>query len=392
MDEDSEQKGLLEDEQTSSRRSLFDKLKGITAGFITVILHGVGATSFQLLERRIPDLELNMFRSVAPFIMYSFYFLIKCNWPIIERGKIGITALYIVTSFTSILCYFVAVSLLPAALVSCIATASCWLSGLVLLSCVGEERITLKRILFAAICIFGVIMVIQPWHGNKMEEADVIMRAHVINSTNSSRSVSVSVSHVTEQPNHVDITASQITQDSDVRVPTENSTGTSFNRSKSERETDTEGNETAGMILGYSLAVLNGVTVVFHPLIIKRSNQFITDHFHEVIFWCFASFTSVSFVLSFAVEKPVLPSTCVCSGLAFLYSGTKVNIRKHIHNHINNRCHLHVNSSVHSAVIYSTWTQKLDGSCRSYSRFVGMFDVFNFGNYWLNGKEARQSR
>ena len=155
MCEDNEQQGLLGDDQSPNRGSIVDTLKGIIAAFTTVILHAVGATCVQLLQRRIPDLELNMFRSVAPFLMYSLYFLIKCNWPIIERDKIGITSLYIVTSFTSILFYFVAVSLLPAALVSCVATVSCLVSGLMLFSCVGEERITLKRISFAAICIFG---------------------------------------------------------------------------------------------------------------------------------------------------------------------------------------------------------------------------------------------
>ena len=311
MREDSEQQGLLGDEQSPKRGSIVDTLKGIIAAFTTVIMHAIGATCVQLLQRRIPDLELNMFRSVAPFLMYSLYFLIKCNWPIIKRDKIGITSLYIVTSFTSILCYFVAVSLLPAALVSCVSTVSCLVSGLMLFSCVGEERITLKRILFAAICIFGVIMVIQPWQGSKLAEAEVMMSTHVINSTNNSCNDSLSGSHVTEATNHMTITGSQSEIDGTSRlfhepVSKENSTSGPFKGINS--LTDSEQSSTPGMILGYCLAVLNGVTAVFHPLIIKRSNQFITDHFHQVLFWCFASFTLVSFTLSLVVETPVLPS------------------------------------------------------------------------------------
>ena len=76
MREDSEQQGLLGDEQSPNRGSIVDTLKGIIAAFTTVILHAIGATWVQLLQRRIPDLELNMFRSVAPFLMYSVYFLI----------------------------------------------------------------------------------------------------------------------------------------------------------------------------------------------------------------------------------------------------------------------------------------------------------------------------
>ena len=310
MREDSEQQGLLGDDQSPNRGSIVDTLKGIIAAFTTVILHAVGATCVQLLQRRIPDLELNMFRSVAPFLMYSLYFLIKYQWPIIERGKIGITSLYIMTSFTSILCYFIAVSLLPAALVSCVATVSCLVSGLMLFSCVGEERITLKRISFAAICLFGVIMVIQPWQGSKLAEAEVMMSTHLINSTNDSHSDSPSGGQVTEATNHVTITRSQSETDGTSRlfqepVQEENSNGELFKGINS--QTDSEPSITPGIILGYCLAVLNGVTAVFHPLIIKCSNQFITDHFHQVLFWCFASFTLVSFILSLVVETPVLP-------------------------------------------------------------------------------------
>ena len=317
MREDSEQQGLLGDQQPPNRGSIVDTLKGIIAAFTTVILHAIGATCVQLLQRRIPDLELNMFRSVAPFLMYSLYFLIKCNWPIIESDKIGITSLYIVTSFTSILCYFVAVSLLPATLVSCVATVSCLVSGLMLFSCVREERITLKRISFAAICIFGVIMVIQPWQGSKLAEAEVIMSTHAINSTNNSRS------HVTEATHHVTITRSQSESDGTSRlsqepVQEENSNGELFKGINS--QTDSEPSITPGVILGYCLAVLNGVTAVFQPLIIKRSNQFITDHFHQVLFWCFASFTLVSFILSLVVETPVLSNNWYDAAMATIHA------------------------------------------------------------------------
>ena len=154
-------------------------------------------------------------------------------------------------------------------------------------------------------------MVIQPWQGSKLAEAEVMMSTHLINSTNDSHSDSPSRGNVTEATHHATITGSQSEIDGTSRifhepVSKENSTSGPFKGIDS--QTDSEPSITPGIILGYCLAVLNGVTAVFHPLIIKRSNQFITDHFHQVLFWCFASFTLVSFILSLVVETPVLPS------------------------------------------------------------------------------------
>ena len=111
-------------------------------------------------------------------------------------------------SFTSILCYFVAV----------LAVAGCtgfMCSNRVLLGiwfnvvfmCWRRNDHLEKNFYFAAICIFGVIMVIQPWQGNKMAEHKEMVNECTCGliPTENSQSDS-SGSHITEATHHVTIT------------------------------------------------------------------------------------------------------------------------------------------------------------------------------------------
>ena len=59
---ETETKQLLENDNRLNLTSV----KGLVAAFTVVILHATSATCVQLLERRIPDLELNAFRCGIP--------------------------------------------------------------------------------------------------------------------------------------------------------------------------------------------------------------------------------------------------------------------------------------------------------------------------------------
>ena len=83
----------------TSGGGIFNTIKGIASTLGCAICFSVSATSVQLLERRIPDLELNTFRNAIPLVLYAVVFLLMQKWPVIERGKIGITFLYGVTKF-----------------------------------------------------------------------------------------------------------------------------------------------------------------------------------------------------------------------------------------------------------------------------------------------------
>ena len=57
-------------QKNDTEKSYFESFKGIIAVFSVVILYTASATCVQLLERRIPDLELNAFRCGIPLIFY----------------------------------------------------------------------------------------------------------------------------------------------------------------------------------------------------------------------------------------------------------------------------------------------------------------------------------
>ena len=169
MKDNEETKVLLEEEEEEEEeegdvesRKYFRLCSGIIAAFGSAILFTSSATSVQLLERRIPDFELNIFRFGVPLLFSLIYLIFSKQYPIIERGKIRTTIFYGFIVFIASFCYFVAVSLLPAALVASLQNASSIIVSLAFFSLWWDERITVSKTLFAVICIIGVVMVTQP--------------------------------------------------------------------------------------------------------------------------------------------------------------------------------------------------------------------------------------
>ena len=153
---------LVEKQKDDERRGRLDTVKGMLAAVVIVILFACSATAVQLLERRIPDMELNTFRSAGPFLACTILTVIAKQCPLIGRDEILATVLYTVDIFISALFYFVAVFLLPAALVACVTYTSSVISSLFIFSLCWNEQITMRNVMFALISVLGVVMVIQP--------------------------------------------------------------------------------------------------------------------------------------------------------------------------------------------------------------------------------------
>ena len=98
-------------------KTYMQKMKGIAAAFGCVLFYTSSAACVQLLERRIPDFELNTFRASVTLIFYSSYFLFTWKLPVVERSEIGAILLYMVTLFIATFGTYVSVSLLPLPLV-----------------------------------------------------------------------------------------------------------------------------------------------------------------------------------------------------------------------------------------------------------------------------------
>ena len=182
-----EKEGLLikeseqDNEDNKEQERCLQSLKGVIATFAQVLLFTASATSVQLLERRIPDLELNTFRNAVPAVLYGLGILFTRKRPYIQRDKIMITFLYTVVTFMNGLFFFIAITLLPAGIVSSVVNTSCILFSLVAFSLCSNERVTPKAVLLSVLCMCGVILIIQPWSEFSDKSVEVMSKDRDIN-------------------------------------------------------------------------------------------------------------------------------------------------------------------------------------------------------------------
>ena len=293
------------DEQDKVRGVSFDTIKGIIAAFVMVLLWATSAAAVQLLERRIPDVELNMFRCATPFLACATLILISKEWPLVQKDEIGATVLYTVDIFISALFYFVAISLLPAALVACITYTSSVVSALFIFSLCWNEKITMRNVMFALISVLGVVMVIQPWQPNSdnMEVTNV-----TLNYQNGGNPLILDDVIVQIDP------ANKLGKPVDIHEEEGNYTPVSSAFTETE---DTDSNTSVlHAIIGYTFSFISGITLTLELLIIKR-NPFLGDRH---LFWAFLTNTLLSATLMLALETPVLPSNWFDATMVTIHS------------------------------------------------------------------------
>ena len=255
------------------------------------------ASSVQLLERRIPDLELNTFRNGIPLVLYSIVFLLLRRWPVIERRQIGVTFLYTVVSFLCASMFFIAVSLLPVATVTTTFSTTFIVFGLFAFSLGWNEQITPRKVLFAALCVSGVTLVIQPWNLHSRPTGTTSLTDHVVTASNHLNDLNgnnvTNKGHMTEvNVNNTNATGFSVTMDN----KTSPTLQTSFP------------NGLAGQIIGYTFSALSGVAFCLDLLLVKR-NPYFNEHVLELVFWIIVTNTCFSTVIMLILETPVLPSS-----------------------------------------------------------------------------------
>ena len=281
----------------SNTTSYPESVKGIIAVFSAVILYTASATCVQLLERRIPDLELNAFRCGIPLIFYSIGFIMMQRWPMIDRSEIGSTLLYSLAGSSSKMGEFVAVTFLPAAAVSCLYSTSRITFGLLLFSLLLKEGVTVKKTLFAVMCVCGVILVVQPWM--EFRTYDLTDRGNL--SQHGTKNYSAKFT------GHKEVNASN------VPTASEKSTG-NFTK-------ESIGTGLVSEIVGYIAAVSGGILMASEVVIVKR-NPYINEKIVEILFWGWSTCTALSLILTFIIETPVLPSNWFDVSMVTIHSVT----------------------------------------------------------------------
>ena len=204
-----------------------------------------------------------------------------------DRSQIWATLAFATVCAGCGLCDFIAVTFIPAAAVFCLNTTSTVLMGLVLFSICWNEGVTVKKILFALICVGGVILVIQPW---------------------------IDLNH----PSPHDI-GEYYTSDTDLQDLENKSNALELTTSNS-----TEiGNKNVLIyqIVGYTSAVLSGILLSLEILVVKR-NPYIMEQPLIVLFWGWTFGTVASVIIMFIVETPVLPGNWFDVSMVTIHSVT----------------------------------------------------------------------
>ena len=292
-------------------KTYMQKMKGIAAAFGCVLFYTTSAACVQLLERRIPDFELNTFRASVTLTFYFSYFLFTWKLPVVERSEIGTTVLYMVTMFITTFGTYVSVSLLPASSACSLQYVASIVSALILFSVFWEEKITMKKLLFAFICVVGVVMVTQP----KFRQTDL---ATGKNNTFNDTVFHPDKSSKTELINE-SITLERYKDIESVKVK----------KLLDNFEENIKPNTLFGQIVGITAAVNTGIFFSLTVLVTKR-NPYIIENIPSVLFWTFIGHVPISVGFMLLMETPVLPRdwfdtvmiivhSCTCPGLFALY-------------------------------------------------------------------------
>ncbi len=166
----------LEKEHEAQHRTWIGSVKGILGALLVVFCHVVSITSVQLLQKRIPDIELNAFRCFVILIYCVTQMLFKKKLPTVLSSERPVMLLYAVFVTLDSASFFIGVAVMPAAFAQSVENSAYLIFVLVLFWFFGLEKLRFAKHFSVILCAIGVILVLQPWHksnANKISEAFV---------------------------------------------------------------------------------------------------------------------------------------------------------------------------------------------------------------------------
>ncbi len=124
----------------------------------------VGVTNVQLLQRRVPDLELQAFRCAGVIILCVVWMLVQQELPTIPLHDVSAVFLYGFLMTLSSTALYIGFALIPLTAAQCAEDTAGLLAGLIIFWMCGQEKFSFLRVLCVALCLVGVTLVVQPWH------------------------------------------------------------------------------------------------------------------------------------------------------------------------------------------------------------------------------------
>ena len=257
--------------QTGDVQKVIQISTGVLAALLWVVLMVVSTASVQLLERRIPDFELNAARCALPILLLTIEALARRQFPVIPREEIGSATLYSILNILSSLTIFVSVTLLPVSSVQSLAQTSSIVSGVILFYLFLDDKPTLPVLISALMCTCGVLCVIQP----------NFVFTHLTNENSFSVSINGNFTKFSFD------SSSNLTNNTTNDSPLDH-----YSQALPE-------------ILKYILPVASGFIMTVDVIVVKK-RTYLYDNMAEVLFWCFFTGTVLSLLITFIWEDPVL--------------------------------------------------------------------------------------
>ncbi len=351
MDESKEFVRLLSVEKSDAEdhskndveRLRLKSLKGILAGLLLTVSHIIGVTSIQLLERRIPDLELQAFRSIAIITFCLVWMVYNFQSPKVPVSDIFATLLYtVVVTFQSIAAYM-SFALTSSSAAQCSLTSVSLLGGLLIFALCGREKVGLAKVTFVVLSLAGVVLVFQPWHQHRNVQvtavSEVSQNISVKQVCLSKLEVVCKLNVTTKCAEEIDVCGNfeQASRSKGMKTKGNlswpdpanlqnksepcSSLRTCFGYSidLSKNITKTNGTAQADLLLfkipqefvgtlGILIAGFGGLMIALLTFVIKR-NPCLSEHRCKSLFWAFAACLVCSTMITFILEHPVWPET-----------------------------------------------------------------------------------
>ena len=146
----------------TSSTVLVQKLKGLLAEFVSNLFFVASAVAVQLLKGSLPHFEVNGTRFVCSLLLLTLGLLFKKKPPAILTSRIVIIMCLGITILADTTCLYIAVIYIPVSAAQSILISTEIISGIFLFAIFLKEKITIKGIVFAVLCVIGVFLVIQP--------------------------------------------------------------------------------------------------------------------------------------------------------------------------------------------------------------------------------------
>ena len=264
----SELDSLFKTTSDHKEENKLDMCKGILAAFAWVPLLVTSAASVQLLERRIPDFELNALRFGTAGVIFAIVIFFNKICPIVPKFEIPSVLGFVTFTFCATVSTYTAVTFISLSSFQSIYLSSCIVSGIILFAIFLKEQITLKMVFAAILCCIGVLLVIQPqfiFHDN-------------------SGKITEKIGNISEE------------------IFTKNET----NATNSEEVTQIKDSNGLLDIFGMGISLLSGLCTSLNILLVKK-RSFLHEHMLETLFWSYGICTVLSTIGMAIFEKPTLP-------------------------------------------------------------------------------------